>query len=479
MKKTLTRSILHPKIQWYQFDEQLNKIVLSRQDITEAIDFWKLILGETGFKPNDKLGAMLSLCDIKYFSLLFATLELGGSLCVMDKPSCPHWVSEIRSRIFAPIDIIVTSNTPTDVETAVVNAFAVKQIYSDVWHNYVAKEFSFKDVFNDLPDKPALLGTSSGTTGVPKLLTYTHEFLYNIAKRSVNLLYFEEEDKILHLSNLHHGGSAGIFFFPSLMGSKHHYFEHGLAKNSIEKIIELVLREKINKIMFPNSLLLEEFIFKVPRIEHKLDLYTLQSKNKSWLPHVKRANINSIYSVFGSTEVLGPVFNNIFTINDSPDTFNVLNYGQPLDDFYQICKTDDNKLSITIQNKETYILNDHFNVTSDGDYIFVGRADIIRVNDVNLSILFLENLILKYFKPTTAVLIPDSTTNKLYLLCNPECNNSEFEQKKLKIIKELKEIDNILDINFTLFVPLSQFVDQIKFSYDLSKRYFRREFNLV
>lgn len=479
MKKTLSRSIIHPEIQWHQFDQNLNKITLSHQDVMEAIDFWKIILGEQGLVKSNKLGPVLSLCDIKYLSLLFATLELGGSLCVMDKPTDPGQVHKIRSRVLAPIDIVVTSSDPTDTEIAVCNAYGKKQIYSDSWHNYTATNFSFKDTFNDQADGVALIGTSSGTTDVPKQLKYTHNFLYDIAKRCVDLLGFKDEDKILHLSNLHHGGTAATFFFPSLIGSKHHYFESGLADGAVDKIIDIVLREKINKIMFPNSLLLEEFIFKVPRVDHVLDLYTLQSKNKSWLHHAKKANISSIYSMYGSTEVIGPVFSNVFTMTDSPDNFDILNYGQPLDDFFQISQTSDNKLSVTIQHKKNYILNDKFNIDHNGNYIFVGRDDIVRVNEVNLSILFLTSLTSKYFDSTGAFLIPDSVTNKLYLLCDTKFNNSSFDYKKSMIVKELKNVDNILDVDFILFDEINQFIDQIKFNYELAKNYFRQKFNLT
>jgi hypothetical protein len=170
MKKTLSRSIIHPEIQWHQFDQNLNEIILSHQDIIEAIDFWKIILGEHGFGKNKKLGPVLSLCDIKYLSLLFATLELGGVLCVMDKPNTPDRVQEIRSRVFSPIDIIVTSPTPTDIENAVADAFGEKQIYSDLWHEYVATNFSFKDLtgtitqFGSLPSGWSF--ASSSTLGL-------------------------------------------------------------------------------------------------------------------------------------------------------------------------------------------------------------------------------------------------------------------------------------------------------------------------
>jgi hypothetical protein len=183
--------------------------------------------------------------------------------------------------------------------------------------------------------------------------------------------------------------------------------------------------------------------------------------------------------VFGSTEVLGPVFENMFTINDDPETFDVLNYGKPLDDFFQVHITDDEKLSVTVQNKKTFLLNDKFNINHNGDYVFQGRTDLVRVNDISMSILFLETLAAKYFDATKAFLIPDATTNKLYLLCSPLLDDSEFEEKKIKINKELKNINDMLKIDFVSFDPIEQFVDQIKFSRDLAKTHFRKKFKLL
>lgn len=479
MNKVLSRHLIHPEIQWYQIDNS-NKLVLGRQEINEAIDFWKIILGESNFSTGKLLGPMLSLCDVNYLSLLFATLELGGALCVMDKPRTLDQIDSIRARVFAPIDIIVTGEDKDKykIELAVAQTFSKKQLCSNLWFDYVAKEFSYKDIFVNDPMLPALLGTSSGTTGVPKKIVYSHKFLLGTAERCIKKLKLEKEDRVLHLSNLHHGGSAGIFFFPSLMACRHHYFEY--MTDAMEKIIDTVLKEKITKIMFPNSLLLEEFLFNVPKVEHKLDLYTLQSKVKSWLPHVKRANINSIYSVFGSTEVLGPVFENIFTINDDPGKFNILNYGKPLnDDFFQIEHNNDGRLSVTVQNNFTHVLNDQFNTDDNGNYIFSGRADIVRVNEVSLTMQKLDNITKKYFESTRAFLIPDATTNKLYLLCSPELDNADFDQKRKLINQDLLQIDPILKVDFVSFDPISYFVYQIKFSYDIAKQHFQKKFNLT
>jgi acyl-coenzyme A synthetase/AMP-(fatty) acid ligase len=457
----------------------MNHLVLSHKDISDGIDFWKVILGEHGFQPGSKLGPLLSLCDVNYLALLFAGLELGGSVCVVDKAHTVETASNVRARVLAPIDIVIVDPNTDALIQATGDFLSDKILLSSMWHNYVAKDFSFSNIREDSLDNVALYATSSGTSGTPKVISYSHKFLYDIAQRCIKDMDFKEDDKIMHLSNIHHGGSAGLFFIPTLMASKNHYFEYGLNPNSLKKIIDIVLQEKINKIMFPNSILLEKFIMNLPKVDHKLDLFTLQSKSKTWLPYIKRANINSVYSVFGSTETVGPLFKNVFTKDDDPATFNVLNYGKPLDDFFNIKQLSSTELEVTVQNADTYILNDAFVIDTNGDYVFSGRKDLFRVNEVELTIPLLDNIVANHFKTEKCILIPDPTCNKIYMLCEPNGNNELFESRKQSIENELNQISPNLTIDFVLFAPIEKFIDQIKFNYSAARLHFQKTFDLI
>lgn len=345
------------------------------------------------------------------------------------------------------------------------------------WYDYVSPTCEYSQI-NQAESKGFIMGcTSSGSTGTPKPIEYTHEFIYNLAKRAQRLFDLKSEDRVLHLSNLHHGGSSGFFFFPVLNACRHHFFEYGLNGDNMDKIIDVVQKEKITKIIWPNNLVLEQFITECPPLDHDLDLYCLQANLKTWIPLVKRSNVRSVTSIFGAVEVLSPIFVNIIT-RDTPDDHDVLNYGKLLDDFFAVEITEDNKFKVTNRYRGTHILNDHFEQDADGNYHYVKRTDMMRINEVMLTFDQCESMSRKHFGINKGYVIPDTLTNKIYLLVD-----TEFEpviNEKLELInQELAKIDPILKVDFVDCQPMIQFYDQIKFSYVWSKAHFREKHKLI
>lgn len=479
-QKVITRDWLHPNLKWYGFDANDNSVPVCRADLDAGIDHWKNIIREiTPFPVGAKMGPCLSQCDNRYLTLLFATLELGGQIAVLDRPSTPDGVPQCRFRVNAPLDLFVINqdNWWYDVFTAMGQAYGKTVIDLSIWFDYVAKDTSPASEFLATPENIALIATTSGSTGTPKPITYTHKFMHDLGRRCQRVFDFKSDDRLLHLSNIHHGGSTGTFFLPSLASCEHHFFEYGLNDARFDFILDLVHRERISKIVFPNTLMADKFIKNIKPLQHRLDLYTLQANLKSWIPEVRRANINSITSIFGSVETAGPIFTNVIT-PDTPDDFDVLNFGRLLDDFYQVELTTDHKLKVNITSRDSQVLNDQFTLDQQGNYHFVGRSDLVRVNDVQIPMSMIEHLARNTFHQP-AYLVPDSVTNKIYLLCDSSITTDELAAKLPKINHELSNISYMLKVDYYDFQPAQQFVDNIKLNPVRVRDHFRSKFNLT
>jgi hypothetical protein len=189
---------------------------------------------------------------------------------------------------------------------------------------------------------------------------------------------------------------------------------------------------------------------------------------------MKAANIRSVTSHWGFSEMEGPILLNVMTA-DSPESFDVLNFGQPLDDFYQLSIVEDG-LSVVNQYRGQYTTKDSFTQDADGNYIFHGRKSNVRINDTVLEFEFFNDLAKKYFEHNQAFLVPDSELDLIYLLHDRTLGN--IDDKIAGINQELAEVSPDLKINFVDSVNIIDFFDMVKFSNLRAKSHCRHIFNL-
>ena len=216
----------------------------------------------------------------------------------------------------------------------------------------------------------------------------------------------------------------------------------------------------------------------VPELTHKLDLFCLQSSNKNWIKQIKRSRINSLTAIFGFTEAIGPLFKKTIT-QDSDDSTNLLNYGKPLDDYYKIDLTEESKLRVYNEHCGEHIQQDKFIIDVNGDYIFQGRADLCRINDIELPIFKYAELCDAYFTKFTAELIPDTTASKIYLLCDYKLIDDASVNAINLLQKKLNDISPYLNIDYVDYCEISNFYNGIKFNMPHAIEHFRTKFNII
>jgi hypothetical protein len=319
-----SRNIIHHEIQWHQ-PISSGWHIINYEDIVGGIVQWKNILYEqANFKFGEKFGVGGRQCDYGYLTAIFAGIELGGKIIVMP-------TTNSGQQLIGPISAWLYED---QVEKAIRDGNTVGTNCAIPWSTFYNFKSKF-DTFEHLaqiersPDDMVLTTTTSGTTGIPKVIEYSHRLFDDVRERSIKIFNLNQNDRVLHLSNMHHGGTGGVFFLPSLSACKYHYYFNGLEPvvNKIDELIKLIKTEKISKAMFPNNLLVDEFLKKLDWLDHDFEIYVNQSNRMDWVNAVKRTNVKAIHSLFGSTETLGPIFLNTITRNSGPD-HDVLNYGK-------------------------------------------------------------------------------------------------------------------------------------------------------
>lgn len=482
MTNIISRYNIHPDLTFYQNRQDSDGFhMFGHADMTAAIRQWKNILTQTaGIRPGHKIGIGSSLCDLRYLSLLYATTELGAILLVLDKPSTLTESSSCRCRVLAPFDLYLAWDESDPITKAMGQWFARQQLPFSMWDVYATSDHSAEDLMAAQPNDVVMMAPTSGSTGDPKVVQYRHNWFSAVGERCRVLFDYNQNDRVLHLTNLHHGGSAGCFFFPTFNHCRHHYFEYGLdqAPGTIDRIVNLVMQERITKIMFPNNRVLEQFIHACPRVDHELKLFCLQANSPAWIEHIHRANIHSVISFFGSAETLGPLFVNVIDQQSTHD-HNVLNYGLPLDDFYNIT-IEDQRLKTVDQFGNQNMLNDCFELDRNGNFVFQRRVDLVRVNEVIMAWSQLDDLVSRHFAVNQAWLIADSVTNKIYLLCDHSLAwHPDYQQQIDAVAHDLAKIDPILVINYVDLCPVDQFFNNIKIDRNAICSHFRVKYKLT
>jgi hypothetical protein len=469
MKNIIDQDWFHPDIQWHQFDQEGNEVIMNRADILAGIDHWCNILREVAdFGPGSTCVNMQQIPDIRYLTLMFAVWRMGGTI-----------VSATVGPVAIPqFDCIVYNQHHVD-DSWFNN---VKQrtnnvIEADLWFNYTA-DTTQAATYPKINGTDHLLTVSfTNTSGIIETTSYTHEFFVALAQRQCELINLVSEDRVLHLHTIDHGGTEANVFLPALKYCQHHYSEIGKDLARHPKIAKLIQDEKISRVDCLGGRMIDNLLQTVTKFNHDVSFYLLTANFKSWLPLIREKNIKEIVSMFGSSLTVGPVLINKLTQTVSDD-FDVLNYGKPLDDFYQVSMNDAHHLEVTNQYRGACTLADYFTTDDSGNFIFHHRDNYIRIQNVYVAYDFFEKLIAKHISPNLARLIPDAPFNQIYLMVDESLSQSDLDQLIHNINRELDNYSKHYKITNIGIVNLNYFLHNGVLAVSQVKLFFRQKFNL-
>ncbi|NDB61774.1 hypothetical protein EB001_25535, partial [bacterium] len=273
-------------------------------------------------------------------------------------------------------------------------------------------------------DDVAFCCTSSGTTDDPKLITYTHKFLYDLCQHNWKDIGYNDNDTMLHFSSLNHGGVITLLL-PALMICKSHYFQtFSPDKNGVLNTIKHCIDNNVTKIFFANGGEISQFIEML--CEHDLRLsdttiLLLSFICPDWCIAIKQGRLRSVASLFGCSEICGPVF--LPRLDSSNvDTFNPRHLGDPMTGYYDT-KIIDGRIHTKLKDGREFVFDDI--VSNDG--YFISKNRLQKINDVDINPLDIVELVEKYYSRYVFEMYVDEIYNELYLLTS---NKNLYEMKE-------------------------------------------------
>jgi hypothetical protein len=368
-----------------------------------------------------------------YLIWFFACAELGMKFIVSDFPKSKLAFEQLP--VIGIADIII-------YDMVYPPGFDDEKYKDGLFSSKVLDNYNPTELVTDIYAKEhevILIGTSSGTTGVPKIIEHTHEFFYRNMHINADLYNLKESEKCWHNKNLQHGAVLGVFFLPTINRCATHFHAPfgmtlGQAEENIRaESIKKIQSEKIDRIIiFFNQI---EWFYK------ELDINKKQSENMiiHYVGNNTTEYINKIVGrfgytmipTFGSTETGGPIFYTEITPHNYKN-WNTKLFGKPTKFFKNVTTLDNGLLEVTDVYGQKIYTGDKFTVDSDGNFIFAGRENLCRVNGKNVYIDFLNSVIEDVAKIKHEIdfdLVFDDEKETFYIRTNTQLNLSDLNSK--------------------------------------------------
>ena len=459
----ITRDVIHKDIIFADYSKNDVPKYYDYNDVCKRVDFFKNYLIHIGCKKDESV--LIGYApSIDQLGLFLAVCELGLNFIVNDYKTIDNEKFDFidtKTKILSPINYFFDYG----------NFFEYKRNYfKKICDNYI--EWSDIEQFKDdspnntiwaNPNDILMKCTSSGTTGTPKKVTHTHEFLYNISNR--NSMFFDGNVSLVY--NFNHGSSLATYFIPALMSKNVKQFSNVYAEllDDVEKT-ENVFND-VDHVMIPYGNQLEEILteYSFP----KLNYYTLSSISEKWLNDDYKNRYKDIISYFGCNETSGPIFIN----RASSENFETPLYYK-IDDYYEIKSI--NPLTIYLKEYDIEINTKDIFEEKDLGFLFKGRSDLLRINGLVIPEKY--SFYLKRFRGF-ADFVYDTVYNKIYM---PLWIDGDHEKvpammEEIDIINAamIHKSDGKHRISKVEFLNKDDFVTGVKLDQEFLRSYFREK----
>ena len=463
--KIITRDWIRDDIVLYADVKRADVLVntYTKQDLCEFINYWKLKLLSHGAKRGDKIGTCIMPSDIHSTAIKFAAFELGMSLVVLHRPNNEKECISPKSNCHLPLDFLIffTSYLASPVLATAMKHYQknskVVLGYGPIEWETQRKKFRTTEESPILaqPGDIALLCNSSGTTGTPKLIAHSHEFLYDLSSVNGKDLGYDPEDRYLHLSSLNHGATLALVL-PSYKICKYHYFYNSIAGkgrspgdqqyDEYERFVNDCVKHGITNIFCTHGGVLDEIINHMANRNIKLpntNVMILSFISPEWCKTIKEGSLKSICSPFGCSELCGPVFMSWLN-SDNVDTFNPRYLGMPTTGFYRTIVT--NGHIYTSTSYKGIVKFDDIVEEKPNGYYFVSKNRLQKINDIDINPLDIIEIVEKYTTRYQFEIYIDEIYNQLFVLTSDKNVHEQKEKIKAEIDSFYQENVTVTDI---------------------------------
>lgn len=456
----LTRDLINPTItfkDYHQINNEYTYEIYTFEDLSSYIDACKNFLVENyNILPNQCALIGVRNASKLQLALVFAFLELGVALSIVDYEREDEFIDvnyvDPKTKLLLPIDYHVVNST----DHTKFKIFEKLCSNTIVFDDKSLNNFTKNNTILATNESVVMKCTSSGTTGTPKIIQHTHEFIYNLVLRNSKFY----QGSAGYIFNLNHGSSPATYFFPTL------------ASQQIVECINFswmcmpsaLRNEKLNHLMIPYSHQIDEILKTQNFTNENLNLYTLSTIKRHWLEYVKSKKISNIISIFGSNETSGPVFLNY--LNDNK--FQENKFVKP-DDFYNVDLNTEGEITVTLPTYNKSIkTNDKFKKV-DNNYYHLGRSDLLRINGKEINKDKYDYLIKSKLNADP---IYDTVNNEIYLAVWDNVEELDDLINELNTtLKKLSQNSHFISKYKTL--NFNNFLTGIKIDHELLRDWFR------
>lgn len=433
MEDIISRNFLPENIKFYDGDNLEEK---TYQHFVNDITFWKTILYEGyGIRPGHSIALYDKTIRYSYCTLFLAAAELGVRLIVI-----PEYPTRSDGRTnnmdaylekYGLIDLCILDDGAFEsLPLLALTKFYGKQTISkEVFNTY---EINDHDVYTFLknntlakPDDILTVSTTSGSTGEPKLIPYTHKQLYRNAVRNTKVYEFKSSDRACHTRNMHHPFVLIDFFMPALHIIENHYqfvapMLNSKSDGDVKKFVAFLNENKITQIAFSSRPVMEQALdyMVTNRITFDHDFNIIlggQYVPKRYLLYIKSTNIRKIIAIIGSTETMSPLLTKHLTADTDVDTYKENFLGWPPDNTYSY-HLDGHSLSVTCPEIFTgsLKLEDKFEGNTTDGFYHLGRDNFYRINHITFQIDDISKIVKELFSGDFSICV-DTHYQNLYL----------------------------------------------------------------
>lgn len=472
----ITRDVINKNITFLDYDLSDNIIEYSYDDISRKVNLYKNYLVSIGCEKGESVLIGYGP-GIDQIALFLAICELGLIVIVNDYRTLNNNKFDFidsKTKILSPIDYFFDYNGVKGEKRELELSFK-REFFKKICNNYITIEeviefgnYNSNDLVWANSDDILMKCTSSGTTGTPKKVQHTHEFLYNISYR--NTQFFD--GSIALLFNFNHGSSLATYFIPAMMSPKTAKFcnisrelldgKNKEIRSDCDKV--RFMFKDIDHVMLPYADDLDRMveIYAFPNITY----YTLSPLIEDLLIAQKRKHCKNIISFFGCNETSGPIFINSTKFSDFKTSAYYL-----IDDYYKIKSF--NPLTVYLKEYDNDIDTKDIFEKVDDRFIFKGRNDLIRINGLPISKDYSSYL--NDIDPR-ADFIYDTVYGKIYLAIWSRDKNQQVENTINSINNKLVNVSNGKhEIYKVDFLVRSDFVSGVKLDHELCREYFRNK----
>lgn len=358
----------------------------SKETISFTINKVKNLLRDAGAEKGDLITISILHVNHWHIASIFACAEMGLKIMILDSPATLESLPYTKLALHGPSQFYIHDS---EIDTTDIYG----GLHDEMIRRYGGKAIDIRDDASTTdfhvevsPDDPLLLSSTSGTTKASRPILFSHEEVYGISKRNIDVFGFEPDSFVCHSRNLHHASALLTSLFPALMGSQRHFnipIGHDLSGEDHLLLQGYHMIRKINTthIMIPNKATLIDFLETVKEpFKRTLNInmcgFALDEK---FVELARQYNVKFL-SHYGSIDTAIPLLVNFVDENSKiiPNSLGIIP-----DDFYDV-EFNDGYLDVTHEWwGETRRMEDEMKVVDD-EYILTNKRQL-DLPDIDLT----------------------------------------------------------------------------------------------